>query len=173
MIPNWHRCSLWCRDIQHSQRNQKKEIILVHCHIEYKLLPINAYITSKEKATLLKTMSSGFDGSDFISNTHDVLHQRRSDFDAFQSGITATKPKRKRESTLRKAPGAPKRFKSSYILFFMAQREDIKKELGSKASVSLCCVGLGWHTTSLVHVHFWPKHISWMQVGEISKRSSE
>lgn len=59
------------------------------------------------------------------------------------SSITATtKPgaKRKRESTLRKAPGAPKRFKSSYILFFMAHRDEIKNELGAHASVSDCVV---------------------------------
>jgi hypothetical protein len=60
------------------------------------------------------------------------------------SSITATtKPaKRKRESTLRKAPGAPKRFKSSYILFFMAHRDEIKNELGAHASVSDCVVFL-------------------------------
>jgi len=45
--------------------------------------------------------------------------------------------KRKRQSNLRKAPGAPKRFKSSYILFFMAHRDEIKKELGASASVSI------------------------------------
>jgi hypothetical protein len=50
--------------------------------------------------------------------------------------VDVTKPKRKRESTLRKAPGAPKRFKSSYILFFMAHRDAIKNELGPQASVS-------------------------------------
>lgn len=54
------------------------------------------------------------------------------------------KPKRKRDSNLRKAPQAPKRFKSSYILFFIAQQNVIKSELGPKASV-----------------------------GEVSKRSSE
>lgn len=61
-------------------------------------------------------------------------------------GITppdTTKPtKRKRESTLRKAPGAPKRFKSSYILFFMAHRDEIKNELGANASVSGCLLVL-------------------------------
>lgn len=55
------------------------------------------------------------------------------------------KPKKKRDtSRLRKAPGAPKRFKSSYILFFMAKQKEIKAEIGEGASV-----------------------------GEISKRSSE
>jgi len=92
-------------------------------------------------------MSSDFDGSNFISNAHGALRrQQQGGLDAtFDRAITtSTKTKRKRESSLRKAPGAPKRFKSSYILFFMAQREEIKRELGSKASV-----------------------------GEISKRSSE
>jgi high mobility group protein B1 len=57
------------------------------------------------------------------------------------------KSKRKREassSRIRKPPEAPKRFKSSYILFFMAKQKEIKDEIGEGASV-----------------------------GEISKRSSE
>lgn len=46
------------------------------------------------------------------------------------------KPKRKRDaSSLRKAPQAPKRFKSSYILFFMAKQNEIKAKIGPKASV--------------------------------------
>ena len=55
------------------------------------------------------------------------------------SRVTASvKPKKtKREGVgLRKAPGAPKRFKSSYILFFMAKQKEIKEELGEGASVS-------------------------------------
>ena len=47
------------------------------------------------------------------------------------------KKKRSSEETkLRKAPGAPKRFKSSYICFFMENQPAIKRELGEKASVS-------------------------------------
>lgn len=82
-------------------------------------------------------MSSSYEANGYMPNNHDVLQQHRSDFDAFQTNTitTTAKPKRKRESTLRKAPGAPKRFKSSYILFFMAQRDGIKRELGPKASV--------------------------------------
>jgi len=38
--------------------------------------------------------------------------------------------------TLRKAPNAPKRFKSSYICFFMAKQPEIKKELGDEGTVS-------------------------------------
>lgn len=46
------------------------------------------------------------------------------------------KGKKKRDgSTLRKAPQAPKRFKSSYIMFFMANQQEIKAELGVGASV--------------------------------------
>ena len=51
---------------------------------------------------------------------------------------TVGKSKRKRDgSALRKAPQAPKRFKSSYILFFVAKQEEIKAQLGPGASVSL------------------------------------
>lgn len=50
---------------------------------------------------------------------------------------TCVKIKKKRDaSTLRKAPQAPKRFKSSYIMFFMAKQQEIKAELGGGASVS-------------------------------------
>ncbi len=49
-----------------------------------------------------------------------------------------TSSKKKRDGpNLRKAPGAPKRFKSSYIMFFMAKQKEIKEELGDGASVSL------------------------------------
>jgi hypothetical protein len=47
------------------------------------------------------------------------------------------KGKRKRDPhALRKAPQAPKRFKSSYICFFMAKQPEIKDELGDKATVT-------------------------------------
>eukprot|EP00522_Entomoneis_paludosa_P012355 CAMPEP_0172453622 /NCGR_PEP_ID=MMETSP1065-20121228/10852_1 /TAXON_ID=265537 /ORGANISM="Amphiprora paludosa, Strain CCMP125" /LENGTH=355 /DNA_ID=CAMNT_0013205807 /DNA_START=61 /DNA_END=1128 /DNA_ORIENTATION=- len=42
----------------------------------------------------------------------------------------------KRRDTLRKAPQAPKRFKSSYICFFMAKQPEIKQILGEKATIS-------------------------------------
>ena len=46
-------------------------------------------------------------------------------------------PRKKRNGTLlRKAPQAPKRFKSSYILFFMEKQEQIKAELPKGSSVS-------------------------------------
>jgi hypothetical protein len=48
----------------------------------------------------------------------------------------AHKKKGRDSSTLRKAPQAPKRFKSSYICFFMEKQPEIKEELGSKATVS-------------------------------------
>jgi hypothetical protein len=43
---------------------------------------------------------------------------------------------KKKHPSLRKAPQAPKRFKSSYICFFMAKQPEIKQELGEKATVS-------------------------------------
>jgi hypothetical protein len=48
-------------------------------------------------------------------------------------------PKRKKKrdlSSLRKAPQAPKRFKSSYICFFTSKQPEIKEELGDKATVT-------------------------------------
>mmetsp|Transcript_2119 Transcript_2119/g.2572 ORF Transcript_2119/g.2572 Transcript_2119/m.2572 type:complete len:121 (-) Transcript_2119:181-543(-) len=41
---------------------------------------------------------------------------------------------------LRKAPQAPRRFKSSYILFFMAKQDEIKQVLPKGASVSFYCI---------------------------------
>lgn len=50
--------------------------------------------------------------------------------------LPSAKNKKKREhSQLRKAPQAPKRFKSSYIMFFMAKQDEIKAELGPGAAV--------------------------------------
>jgi len=46
------------------------------------------------------------------------------------------KVKRDHKESLIKAPQAPKRFKSSYICFFMSQQPHIKQELGETASVS-------------------------------------
>ena len=43
----------------------------------------------------------------------------------------------KKSSTLRKNPKAPKRFKSSYICFFVAKQNEIKEELGQDSSVSI------------------------------------
>ena len=62
---------------------------------------------------------------------------------ATNSSTTIKKGRRKthnnkRDNTgqLRKAPGAPKRFKSSYICFFMAKQTEIKAEIGEQASVA-------------------------------------
>ena len=47
------------------------------------------------------------------------------------------KRKGKRDpQAMRKAPHAPKRFKSSYICFFMAKQGEIKEALGDDANVS-------------------------------------
>ena len=53
----------------------------------------------------------------------------------FETNIVSTAGKRKGNSALRKAPQAPKRFKSSYILFFIHEQVNIQTELGGKASV--------------------------------------
>jgi hypothetical protein len=52
---------------------------------------------------------------------------------------TGRRFKRMRDNAaqLKKAPQAPKRFKSSYICFFMAKRPEIKQELGTKASMTV------------------------------------
>jgi len=47
------------------------------------------------------------------------------------------KHKKKRDAgVLRKAPNAPKRFKSSYICFFMAKQPEIKEALGEDSNVT-------------------------------------
>ena len=45
--------------------------------------------------------------------------------------------KKKRKTSMRKAPQAPKRFKSSYILFFLHVQVKIQDELGGKVSVRI------------------------------------
>lgn len=47
----------------------------------------------------------------------------------------ATKRKKHGAAALRKAPQAPKRFKSSYIMFFTAKRDEVKAELGGTPTV--------------------------------------
>ena len=53
-----------------------------------------------------------------------------------EDGFQKRKSRKRDGSTLRKAPQAPKRFKSSYICFFMAKQPEIKEALGEKASVT-------------------------------------
>jgi hypothetical protein len=49
---------------------------------------------------------------------------------------SSPKQRRKRDvTTMRKAPQAPKRFKSSYICFFTSKQAEIKKSMGDKATV--------------------------------------
>lgn len=63
-------------------------------------------------------------------------HDGDEEFEALNQ-ISEKKGKRKRDNAaLRKAPQAPKRFKSSYICFFMAKQPEIKEELGENASVA-------------------------------------
>jgi len=66
----------------------------------------------------------------------DVIADEKNGRPSGTTETTAVKIKKKRDaSTLRKAPQAPKRFKSSYIMFFMAKQQEIKAELGQGASV--------------------------------------
>lgn len=54
--------------------------------------------------------------------------------------ISTANPAKKQKTekkALRKNPNAPKRFKSSYICFFVAKQDEIKKEIGQDATVSL------------------------------------
>jgi hypothetical protein len=65
------------------------------------------------------------------------LEEEHDDHSADSISGSPKKGKKKRDSSaLRKAPQAPKRFKSSYICFFMAKQPDIKGELGNKATVT-------------------------------------
>lgn len=55
---------------------------------------------------------------------------------------TTSKRKRKsqKETGYKKAPQAPKRFKSPYILFSISRMEEYKRELGPKTKVRVLCV---------------------------------
>mmetsp|Transcript_26414 Transcript_26414/g.47903 ORF Transcript_26414/g.47903 Transcript_26414/m.47903 type:complete len:364 (+) Transcript_26414:341-1432(+) len=65
-----------------------------------------------------------------------------SDVSKDESSVPASrsvkKPSKKKRdgSTLRKAPQAPKRFKSSYICFFMAKQQEIKESLTNDTTVT-------------------------------------
>jgi hypothetical protein len=69
-----------------------------------------------------------------------------SDVSKDESSVPASrsvkKPSKKKRdgSTLRKAPQAPKRFKSSYICFFMAKQQEIKESLTNDTTVSLSVI---------------------------------
>ncbi len=102
------------------------------------------------------TIHSPFGGNELFASSDHQMHNDLNVPDDFgptiiQSENDGSKPviKKKRESTLRKAPQAPKRFKSSYIIFFMAQQDIIKNELGPKASVSKYFL-IDVHTFSLL-----------------------
>jgi len=65
------------------------------------------------------------------------LHHEEAEALEELDGSPSRRGKKKRDSaTLRKAPQAPKRFKSSYICFFMAKQPEIKAELGEDANVT-------------------------------------
>jgi len=65
--------------------------------------------------------------------------------------------KKKRKSNLRKAPQAPKRFKSSYILFFVHVQVKIKAELGGGASAPAVSKKASelWKTLSVKDRQYW------------------
>lgn len=93
---------------------------------------------------------SAIDSPSPVKLDHDLDHEEAGDDDGedeededddHDSGDSVSssprRGKKKRDnSTLRKAPQAPKRFKSSYICFFMAKQPEIKEELGDKATVT-------------------------------------
>jgi len=73
-----------------------------------------------------------------LEEEDDAAHNPHDSNPLFAVHTTEKKPKKKRDANapLRKAPQAPKRFKSSYICFFMAKQAEIKDELGDKATVT-------------------------------------
>lgn len=58
---------------------------------------------------------------------------------------------------MRKAPQAPKRFKSSYICFFIAKQPEIKEELGEDANVASVSKRSAemWKNLSLEERKYW------------------
>lgn len=62
--------------------------------------------------------------------------EEEEEIDADETSSPKRGKKKRDNSTLRKAPQAPKRFKSSYICFFMAKQPEIKEELGKNATVT-------------------------------------
>lgn len=70
-----------------------------------------------------------------LRNLHKQLESRDEGPEALPSSPTGSK--RGRDAVqLRKAPQAPKRFKSSYICFFQVNQPKIKKEMGPEATVT-------------------------------------
>ena len=66
----------------------------------------------------------------------DSKNDDEEEVDADETSSPKRGKKKRDNSTLRKAPQAPKRFKSSYICFFMAKQPEIKEELGKNATVT-------------------------------------
>jgi hypothetical protein len=67
--------------------------------------------------------------SDCVENEFELDHPEG---DASWEGSSVASKKRK---TLKKAPDAPKRFKSAYICFVMQKMEGMKKAAGTEAKV--------------------------------------
>jgi high mobility group protein B2 len=85
------------------------------------------------------TMTSGLAGQgnagQDLTQSPDASTQPRSRASSTATSTPSPKRKRREKSSLRKHPGAPKRFKSSYICFFTAKQPEIKERLGSTATV--------------------------------------
>lgn len=69
--------------------------------------------------------------------TYQQLHATASHVAHQSQGKTSKTCKKRKDGVLRKAPQAPRRFKSSYILFFMAKQNEIKRTLPPGSSVSV------------------------------------
>lgn len=67
--------------------------------------------------------------------TYQQLHATASHVAHQSQGKTSKTCKKRKDGVLRKAPQAPRRFKSSYILFFMAKQNEIKRTLPPGSSV--------------------------------------
>lgn len=76
---------------------------------------------------------------EFISHLSKPNAEQSKDFGSTRTNAYSQKKKvcnkKRKDGVLRKNPQAPRRFKSSYILFFMAKQEEIKRSLPKGSSV--------------------------------------
>lgn len=80
----------------------------------------------------------GHDALDFATPDERAMINATSQKQVTNSKAPPSSPKNRRKrdvTTMRKAPQAPKRFKSSYICFFTSKQTEIKNILGDKATV--------------------------------------
>ena len=82
--------------------------------------------------SITSSQSTLIDGCSSLHLSKTVMYRKQ------KSKCTSiTSDVKKKRRSLKKAPGAPKRFKSSYIHFFTSVRGEIAKELESSAGVSV------------------------------------